>query len=200
MLPLARQAVRRLRTTAIWRLQPRCEVLGALLALPANLNLASLGLSWPRPDPGQGDAGLRCLHQQRQRPPARSSASTPKRAPSRRSHSSRAPGASPSAPTASAALRWTNDVMTIIKNLDVVNNNSPTSIGGGGTPIVSWSADRWHRPDTDAHHRPRRPPRRVRRRGRTPKNQPVRRHPHPGPHPHPHPRRPHRRERPTSWL
>jgi hypothetical protein len=36
-----------------------------------------------------------------------------------------------------ADLPWTEDVATIFAHLEIVTNNGPTSIGGGGVPLVS---------------------------------------------------------------
>jgi hypothetical protein len=109
--------------------------MGALLALPANLNLASLGItSGPgmilaqalqdygayvsndtkRPvfsiDTETGDASMINQFQSAWGYPFETAGV----------------GGSP----------WANDVMTILNNLSVVDNNSAASIGGGGTPLV----------------------------------------------------------------
>ena len=31
---------------------------------------------------------------------------------------------------------WSQDIATIFAHLDIVTNNGPTSIGGGGTPLA----------------------------------------------------------------
>jgi hypothetical protein len=35
---------------------------------------------------------------------------------------------------------WSEDIATIFAHLDIVTNNGPTSIGGGGTPIAPMAA------------------------------------------------------------
>ena len=112
--------------------------MGALLALPASLDLSTLGLSGP---------GL-ILAQALQHYGAYVSNDTARPV---FSIDTQAGSASTIAQFQSAwgfpfqtagvsGTPWTNDIMTILKNLDVVNNNSATSIGGGGTPIVPLSA------------------------------------------------------------
>ena len=38
--------------------------------------------------------------------------------------------------TPGADATWAHDIQTIFANLSIVTNNGPSSIGGGGTPIV----------------------------------------------------------------
>ena len=113
--------------------------MGALLALPPNLNLAGLGLSAPALILARAlqDYGAYVSNDS-----ARSvfTVATEQGDASAVNQFQSAWGF-PFMTSGVSGSPWANDIMLIVKNLDVVNNNGPTSIGGGGTPLVSRTAD-----------------------------------------------------------
>jgi hypothetical protein len=109
--------------------------MGALLALPANLNLASLGVT---SGPGM------ILAQALQNYGAYVSNDTKRPVFSIDTESGDASMINqfqsawgyPFETAGVGGSPWANDIMTILNNLSVVDNNSAASIGGGGTPLV----------------------------------------------------------------
>ena len=112
--------------------------MGALLALPANLNLSSLGLSAP---------GL-ILAQALQHYGAYVSNDTSRPVFSMVTETGDASTVNqfqsawgfPFVTSGVGGSPWADDIMLILKSLAVVDNNGPNSIGGGGAPLVPLAA------------------------------------------------------------